>query len=162
MRQRDAGFSDLRGATATLELPISERLLNEIVAETLPPSRHIQDVQIQPRAGDRIGVRMTLGSLSFPLPINLTLAIDAQPDLPASPVLVFRLETVALLLLAGPVLRLLGALPPGIRVENDRLYLDLAKLLADRGLASWLEYVEQLTVTTVEGKLVVSIRAGVR
>ncbi len=162
MRQQAAGFSDLRGATATLMLPVSDRLLNEIVAESLPRTRHIRDLQLHAQGGNRIGVRVKLGSASFLPPINLTLVIDGQPDLPASPVLVFRFEMGGLLPLAGPALRFLGALPPGIRVEHDRLYVDIAKLLAERGLDSWLEYIEQLNVTTAEGTLVVSIRAGVR
>ena len=35
-QQLDNGFSDLRGAEAAITLPVSERLLNELVAGALP------------------------------------------------------------------------------------------------------------------------------
>jgi hypothetical protein len=162
MRQQAAGFADVRGALATLVLPVSDRLLNEIVAENLPPAGHVREVQLHAQTGNRIGVRVKLGSPSFLPPLNVTLVIEAQPVLPASPVLVFRLEVGGLLALAGPALRFLDGLPPGIRLEGDRLYVDFAKLLAARGLDSWLAYIEQLNVTTAEGALIVSINAALR
>jgi hypothetical protein len=161
MRQHAAGFPDARGATATLTLPVSDKLLNEIVAESLPRSRHIRDLQLHAQPGNRIGVRLKLGSASFLPPINLTLVIVEQPDLPASPVLVLRLEMGGLLALASTALRFLDALPAGVRVENDRLHVNLAELLAERRLDSWLEYIKELNVSTDEGTLIVSIRAGV-
>ena len=160
-RQQAAGFQDLRDADLTLTLPISEALLNELLAEAMPQTAPLREVRVTPQAGDRFLVRARLGSSSLLLPVKLTLAIDRQPDFPDSPVLVLRLEATGLLSLAGPALRFLNALPPGIRVEQDRLLVDLRALLEARGLSSYLDFVRELRVNAVDGRAVVSMRAAV-
>ena len=162
MRQRASGFADLRGATADVSIPISDRLLNELVAQALPPSAPVRDIQLTSRPGNRIGVRFRIGAASFLPPVNLTLAIDRQPELPAFPVLILRLQMGGLLSMAGSALRFLDALPPGITVEQDRIHVNLSILLAERGLAELLQYAEQLHVTTTDGAVVVAVRAAVR
>jgi hypothetical protein len=161
MRQQAAGFPDLRGAEASLTLPISDRLLNEILSEGVTLPAQVRELRVHAHAGNRIGVRVKVGASFLPA-INLTLVIDRQPELPASPVLGLKLELGGLLSLAGPALRFLDALPPGIRVDRDRIYVDLAKLAEQRGLESWLAYLDLLHVETAEGSLVVTLRAAVR
>ena len=160
-RQRDRGFSDFAGASAVLTLPIADRLLNDAMTEALPPSAPVRDVQLTSRSGNRIGVRFRIGAASFLPPFNLTLVIERQPDLPRSAVLVLRMEMGGLLSLAGPALRFLDALPPGVQVEKDLILVDLATLLAQRGLGELLEYAEEVQITTTEGSLVVGLRAHV-
>ena len=62
MRQRASGFEDLRGADVSATVPVSERLLNEIVQEAMPPSAPVRDIHITPQAGDRFLVRARLGA----------------------------------------------------------------------------------------------------
>jgi hypothetical protein len=162
LRQHASGFQDLRGASGSLTLPISARLLNEVIAESLPRSAPIRDLEVKPLAGDRFGVRFRIGTSALLPPIGLTLSIDQQPILPDSPVLVLKMETSGLLTLAGPALRFLDALPPGVRVERDRIYVDVRKLLEVRSAAQYLEYVSALNVNTLDGSLVVSIRASIK
>lgn len=162
-RLRATGFSDFKGARADITLPISDRLLNEALAEALPPSAPVRDLELASRAGNRIGLRFKVAAASFLPPLNVTLTIDEQPRLPASPVLVLKLHMGGgLLSMAGSALRFLDALPPGIRLAGDRIHVDIAALLAERGLGELLEYAEHLEVTTTEGAVVVSMRAGVR
>ena len=122
----------------------------------------VRDLHIQPLAGDRFTVRLRIGSSPLFPPIKLTVSIDRQPSFPDSPVMVLRLQSSGLLSLAGPALRFLNALPAGIRVENDRVYIDIPELLEIRGLAHYLGYVDTLTVHTVDGSLVVSGRASIK
>src|SRR3954470_24290309 len=75
-RQIAAGFQDLRGARADVTLPISDRLLNEVLAAALPPAAAIRDVEVRPRAGNRIGVRFRIAAASFLPPINISLLIE--------------------------------------------------------------------------------------
>ena len=157
-RQQASGFEDLRGAEASLTLPVSERLLNEAIAESVPRSAAVRGLHIRPQAGDRFAVRARIGSSSWLPAINLGVAIDRQPDLPSSPVLVLRLETSGLSALAGAAVRFLNALPPGVRMEQDRIIVDIAKLLEARGLAPYLAYVNELRVNTVDGAVVLFIR----
>ena len=161
-RQLATGFEDLRGAQASVTLPVSERLLNEVIAQSIPRSAPVRELHVKPQAGDRFAVRARIGSSPLLPPINLTLSIDRQPEFPTSPVLILRLEMSGLLSLAGPALRFMNALPPGIRVEHDRIFVDLPKLLETRHLASYLDYVDELRVNTVDGTVVLSIRAAVR
>ena len=161
-RLRATGFSDLRGARADVTLPISDRLLNELIAAALPASAPVRDLELTSRAGNRIAVRFKVAAVSFLPPMKVTLVIEGQPELPASPVLVLKLEMGSLLSLAGPAARFLSGLPSGIRIVEDRVHVNLATLLADRGLAELLEYAEQVRVTTAEGAVVVHVRAAIR
>jgi hypothetical protein len=161
-RQRQRQFSDFTGAHAVVTLPISDRLLNETLTDALPASAPVRDLQLTSRAGNRIRLRFKVAAAAFLPPINVTLVIERQPELPRSPVLVLRMELGGLLSLAGPALRFLDALPPGVRVEQDRIFVDIARLLAERGLAELLEYADDLQVTTTDGAVVVALRASVR
>ena len=162
MRQQATGFEDLRGAEVSANVPISERLLNEFIQESLPRSVPVRDLHVSPQAGDRFDVRARLGSSSFLPPLKLGVLIDRQPDLPASTILVLKLEMGALMSLASPALRFFDALPRGIRVEGDRVYVDLAALLEPRGFGDYLQFVRRLEVHTVAGAVVATIQAGVR
>jgi hypothetical protein len=160
-RQQAAGFEDLRGAEASLTLPVSERLLNEAIAKSLPPSAPVRELHVKPQAGDRFAVRARVGWLSWVPSINLGVRIDHQPDFPSSPVLVLRLEASGLSAFAGVALRFLNAFPPGVRMEADRIFVDIAKLLDARGLGRYLAYVNELRVNTVDGAVVLSIRGRI-
>ena len=161
LRQQASGFQDLRGASGSLTLPISARLLNEAIAESLPRTAPIRDLEVKPLNGDRFGVRFRIGTSAFLPPIGLTLSIEQQPVFPDTPVLVLKMERSGLLTLAGPALRFLDALPPGVRVEHDRIYVDIRRLLEVRGAAQYLQYVNTLNVNTLDGSVVVSIRASI-
>jgi hypothetical protein len=160
-RQQAIGFEDLRGADVSATVPISERLLNEWIRESLPQSIPVRDLHVAPLSGDRFVVRARVGSASFLPPLKVTVLIDRQPQLPTSPVMGLKLEMGALMSLAAPVLRFLDALPPGIRVDRDRILVDIAALLDRRGLGRYLEYVHALEVHTIDGAVVATIRAGV-
>jgi hypothetical protein len=160
-RLRASRFSDLRGARADVTLPVSDQLLNDLIAEALPPSAPVRDLQLTSKPGNRIAVRFKLTAASFFPPIKVGLVIEGQPELPASPILMLKLEMGGLQALAGAATRFLSGLPPWIRIVEDRVYVNIATLLAERGLAEVLEYVEQVRVTTADGAVVVAVRAGV-
>jgi hypothetical protein len=161
-RLRATGFSDLRGARADVTLPISDRLLNELIAAALPASAPVRELALTSKPGDRIAVRFKVAAVSFLPPMKVTLVIEEQPELPASPILVLKVELGGLLSLAGSLTRFLSALPAGIRVVEDRVHVNLATLLAERGFAELLQYAEQVRVTTAEGAVVIDVRAAVR
>ncbi len=160
-RLRANRFSDLRGARADITLPVADALLNELIAAALPPSAPVRDVQVSARDGNRMAVRFKVTAASFLPPINVTLVIVEQPRLPERPVLVLKLEVGGLLAMAGSALRFLETLPPGLQVVGDSIHVDLAQLLAARGLDDVLAYAEDLRVTTMPGAVVVAIRAAV-
>lgn len=160
-RQLADGFPDIRGAHAAVTLPISERLLNEVLVETIPRSVPVTDLHVTPEADDRFVVRFRLGSSSLVPRLKMVLAIETQPDLPALPIFVLRLETTGLMMLAGPVLRLFNALPAGIAVKDDRIHVDLRALAERRGFAAYLDYLDQLRVNTVSGAVMLTIHGRI-
>jgi hypothetical protein len=159
--QQNDGFPDLQGAEASIVVPVSDRLLNRILSEGITLPSQIRELRVHAQAGNRIAVRVKVGGSFFPA-INLTLAIEGQPELPGFPVLVLKLELGGLLALAGPALRFLDSLPRGIRIEGDRVHVDLGRLAQERGLEAWLPYLEALRVDTAEGVLVLTARAAMR
>jgi len=161
-RQLAAGFPDIAGTEASVTLPVSDRLLNELITDALPPGGFFRELQVRARADNRFAVRVKVGSSSLLPAVSLTVVIERQPELPSSPVLVLRLEMGGLMALAGPALRFLDELPPGIRVDGELVHVNLATLLERRGFDAMLEFLEHLRITTVEGATVVLLRARVR
>lgn len=161
-RQFAEGFRDLQGAEASVALPVSDRLLNEIISGSLPPGGPVRELQVRARADNRFDVRVKVGSSPFFPAVNLAVVIERQPDLPSSPELVLRLEMSGLMAMAGPALRFLDKMPPGIRVDGEQIHVNIATLLAQRGFDAALQFLDQLRVTTAEGATIISIRARVR
>lgn len=154
--QQSTHFADLAGAHTAFTIPVSERLLNRILVERLPRSAPVSELQVHPEDGNRVTVSVKLSKFAFLPAVRVRFAIERQPDLPASPVLVLRIEGKAAL--AGPALGFLNVLPPGVRLENDRLLVDLAALLAQYGAAEVLLYLTALEVTATAGRVIVSGR----
>jgi hypothetical protein len=156
--QQSTNFADLAGAHTAFTIPISDRLLSRIIADRLPPSSEISELQLRAEDGNQATVSVKLARLAFLPAVRVRLAVEQQPDLPASPILGLRLVFEGVAALASPALRFLKGLPPGIRVEHDRLHVDLAALLAHYGAADALAYVTALELTTAPGKVIVSGR----
>lgn len=159
-RQQSAGFPDLAGAEAAVTLPIGDRLINEVIAAKLPAGGSVTQVRLRSEDTNQIlvSVHIRKGLLNFPL--NLAFAIDEQPTLPQRPVLGLRLLRMpGVLGLAGPAMRFLDVLPPGISLDGQVLRVNLETLLGSYGHADLLNYLTWLQVTTRPGAVVVSARA---
>jgi hypothetical protein len=160
-QQRD-GFPDLVGSEGQAAVRVSERLLNAILSEQLGGSSSIREVQLSPRAGNRLGVRLVLVKPSFLPPISFDVTIAKQPSLPDDPVLGLTLSGLGgLLRFAGLAAGFLNSVP-GVRMEGERVLIDLRAALARHGLTRVLDYVKDVAVGTEEGKLVVVFAAAVR
>jgi len=161
-RQISRGCRDLAGARVSVRIPVSEALINEAIAASLPPGGRVREIHVNPRASNRLRVRLVVAKPGFLPPITLTVTIDRQPSLPDSPDLVLRLEGAGTLLtFAGPALAFIDALPPGILMRGDLVFVNLKTLAESRGLAEWLAYVERLEVSTEPGRIVLAVDAGV-
>ena len=51
---------------------------------------------------------------------------------------------------------------PGVRMDGDRVFIDIRAALAPHGLTSILDYVKDVAVGTEDGRLVVAFAVGVR
>jgi hypothetical protein len=159
--QWSSGFPDIAGAEAAITVPISDGLLTAVVATGLPPSVPISSMSVRAEAGDRFAVRFKLKSPAFVPPLTIRFAIVGQPQLPASPVLTCVMLTQGIGPFMGPLVRLFATLPPWIRVEQDRVLVNLRLLAAERGLADLLAFATEIRLTTGPGTFVVSAKAGV-
>ena len=145
-------------AHASFTIPVSDRLLNRIIADRLPRSSPISELHLRAEDGNQVTVSVKLARLAFLPAVRVRLIVERQPDLPASPILVLRMVFEGVAALASPALRFLEGLPPGIRVDHDKLHVDLATLSAQYGAADALSYVTALELTTVGGRVIVSGR----
>ena len=104
-----------------------------------------------------------LAKPSFLPPITIAVLIERQPSLPENPVLILRLSGIGgLTRFAGPAAAFLKVLPPGIRTASDRVFVDVAALLHQRGMGLVMQHLDDLNLTTEEGAVRVGFRARLR
>jgi hypothetical protein len=157
---RASQFADIRGSRLSVSIPLAERLLNELVAASLPPSAPVRELTIRPRPSNSLQIRARVSKLDFLPPLSVTLDIDQQPRLPDTP-LGLRLRTFpGLAAIAGPLLSP-KALPPGVRLDGDRVLVDFRQLLERAGYADLVPLIERVHVASEEGRLVLQLDARV-
>jgi hypothetical protein len=162
VEQQRAGFPDFSGAHAAVTVPISAPFLNHALSRLLPPSAPVRELELRPESGNRFTLSFRLTKPAFLPRFTISFLIERQPELPSSPVLVLRMErSAALMSIAGPVLRFLDLLPPGIAAEGDRILVNVQRLLERQGQAALLSYLENLRIETDEGRVVLSVRVRI-
>lgn len=162
-RLQSTQFVDLAGSESYSVIRIGQALLNDAAAAFLASSSVVRTVTLNPRAENRIDVQLKLAKPAFLPAFNVALQIEQQPQLPDNPELVLRLSGAGgLLRLAGPALASSAALPRGIRLDGDRIHVNVRHLLEQQRRAEVLEYVEQLHVLSEESRLVLAVQLRVR
>jgi hypothetical protein len=162
LEQQRAGFPDLGGAHAAVTVPVSEQLVTRMIREWLPPSAPVRDVDLRARAGNTVTVGFRAARPAFLPRFTVPLAIEQQPDLPSTPVIVLRLlRSGGLMSFAAPLLRYFKVLPPGVSVEGDLIRVHLQELLEQHGQAEALQYVKELRVETDDGRLILSVQVRI-
>jgi hypothetical protein len=158
-----SSFRDLAGTHLDASIPVSRQLLNRIAADALKrTSVPVREVDIQPHAGDRFDVAV---SLTWPLVPRLRIAfvVELQPQLPDSPVLVLRWSMMgAVGVITSRLISSLGRLPYGLRLDDNRLTLDLAALARSRKLDHLLQWFSGLELHSTEGQIVFDVALDVR
>ena len=145
----------------TASIPVSERLLNEVVAAAIPPSVPVRDVAVHPKNGNRLVLRAKPARLDFLPSLNVTVAIEQQPALPDSPLVLRLLTFPGLIALIGAAFPFASRLPRGVRMERDRVYVDLKSLLEHQGYGDLVPLITSLRITTDEGNLTVDVELQV-
>ena len=152
---------DVAGASLAGEIPISESVVNRLLAKRLAGHIYIASITIAAQDNDVILARIEPRARLIP-PLNVNARIERQPELPDDAVLRLRwsLPTVGpLAMAAGPFLSYFKATPPGVRIERDIISVDLRELLRARGLEEVLQLIRRVTLHTRSGAFVVQIDA---
>jgi hypothetical protein len=155
-RLRASRFAAIQGARVSLSIPVSEALLNELIAAVMPPSAPVRDLHVRPQAGNRLAVRGRASRLDFLPPVTISLQIEQQPQLPDRPLVVRILSLPGLLSVAGSLLSP-GSLPPGVRLERERVLVDVRQLLERQGLGEVVPLIERLNVSSEDGRLLLDV-----
>ena len=151
---------ELSGSLVASEIPLSNALVNRLIAKRFAAAQSpVAAVRVEAHDGNRFDVALSMRTAIVP-DVKIAALIEQQPDFPANTVLWLRWHAPAMSAIsrfAGPALAFFGKLPPGIRVDGDRIAVDLAELLRWRGLGELLDYITRVQVTTREGAIVVEV-----
>jgi hypothetical protein len=162
-RQQRDGFPDLAGSEVAATIPVSDSLLNELIATLLSNGGTVREIRVRAEESNRVTAEIRVSRPRFLPRISVRVAIEDQPELPARPTLGLRLmEPSGLLGRAASLIPYFTSLPPGISIEGDRIRIDLRRLLAERNVEGWLDYASDLRVNTRAGAIVLDVRARIR
>jgi len=155
---KSSGFRDLVGSRVSAHIPVSRPLLNRVVADALQGSTApVQGVDIRPRDDDAFDVLITL-SWPFVPPLRLTFMVEQQPDFPASPILVLRWSLLgAMGAIASRLIASLDRLPAGVRLDGNRLMLDIPTLAGPEAAAMLLPALKSLQIHARGDRAVVDL-----
>ena len=152
----------MAGSHLSARIPVSRALLNRLVADALAGRKiPVRSVDIQPRAGDRFDAVVTM-SWPFVPALTVSFVVEQQPGFPASPQLVLRYSFLGAV--GAFASRLVGAfnrLPDGVRLDADRLLLDIPALAAGSPAAMMMAYVKALEVHTLDDRAVIDLELAI-
>lgn len=154
---------DVAGARVSGEVPVSGDVVNKLIAERIAQHPQIAAVRVQPQQGDLLAVELVPRARMVPT-LRLSVRIERQPQFPQEPTLLLRWSMPAagpLAFLAAPALSFFNAMPPGIRMDGDRIAVDVAELLRTRGLTEVLGFIRDVAIHTRPGAFLVRFEIGV-
>lgn len=148
----------LAGGVLAGEVPVTTELLNRLIASRLAAAgAPVTSAEVVVLENNSFTVHVRPAA---PLPmLRVDVVIDRQPELPAQPLLGMRWTVRGLgplALLAAPVIAYLKKLPAGVRMEGDRLSVNVEEILRQRGLGDLVPLLTGIRVTTRERRFVVA------
>jgi hypothetical protein len=154
---QSTSFADLAGTRVSARIPVSRVLVNQLVARALQGrATPVRQVDIRPHEGDKLDAFVTL-TLPLVPPLKVGIAVERQPQFPSSPVLVLRWSLLGGL---GTILSKFIAphqkMPPGVRLDGDRVLVDIPAAAAGTPAAHFLGCVRGLEVHTAADRLIIT------
>lgn len=148
----------LAGSVVAGEVPVTSELVNRLIADKLATSgAPVTSAEVVVLENDAFTVHVRPRA---PLPmLRLDMVIDRQPELPAQPMLGLRWTVRGLgplALLAAPVMAYLKKLPAGVRMDGDRVWVDVEEIFRQRGLGDVVPLLTGIRVTTRERRFVIA------
>ena len=150
---------EIAGSVFAGEIPLSNALVNRLIVQRLSAAQlPIAAVRMEAHDGNRLTIVLSMRGSLIP-DVTIAAQIEEQPHFPGPAVLWLRWTLPAMRALsfvAAPALTYFKKLPPGVRVDGDRIAVDFAELLRSRGLGELMDYITRVNVTTREGAIVVA------
>ena len=137
--------------------------IREIIDDALKGrNTPVRKLDIRPRAGDQFDAVVTV-TWPFVPALTATFTIERQPAFPASPVLALRWSFLGGVgAIASRLMRSFeDKLPAGIRLDGDRLLLDLSVLAAGSPAAPFIGYVRALELHTLADRVVIDVELAI-
>jgi hypothetical protein len=157
-RLLENNFSDLKGMTADVSIPVPEYLINEIIAAALQGNKNIDACRLSIHAENKVTAR--LRTTLLPISLNLRLKLDNRVDFASysSPKVRAWLENNLLL---GKLGAFFNVLPEGIKLYGNQLVVDLSSFLQTPEQRRMLELVESIDISTAENRIIFSVKIEV-
>lgn len=154
----DNNFSELKGLTADLSIPVPQHVINEIIEGALRGNKNIESCQLSIHGQNRVSANVKTTML--PWPLNLKLKLDKSVDLASysSPKIRMWLENNQLL---GSLGSFFNVLPEGVKLYGDQIVIDLGAFLRAPEQKRLLALVKSVDIKTEEGKVVLDVKIEV-
>jgi hypothetical protein len=154
----DNNFSDLKGLTADISIPVPQSLINELIKVSLKGNKNIDSCQVTIHGQNRVSVDVKTTML--PWPLNLKLKLDKSVDLASysSPKMRAWMENNRLL---GSLGSMFNALPEGIKLYGDQVVVDLGAFLRTPEQKRMLALVKSVGIVTQEEKVILDVHVEV-
>jgi len=136
-------------------IPIPRALVNHFIGRALAGrDTPIRALDIRPRDGDRFDAIVTV---TWPFVPSLTVSfeIERQPLFPESPILVLRWSFLGAVGAFASRLTSSLRLPDSVRLDGDRVLLNIPMLAALSPAGSMLGYVKLLELHTADGQMII-------
>ena len=151
-------LEDLAGGVVSGEIPLTVAVINRLIARKIAtsPSSPVISAELESHETETFVVRLRVRG---PLPpLRIDLRIDREPRLPSDPTLAMHWKLSGLgpfAILAAPIASYFRVLPRGVRLESNRLLLDVHELLRAQGFGEAVPLLTGLRVITREGRFVI-------
>jgi hypothetical protein len=154
----DNHFSDIAGLAADVSLPVSESLINEIIAVSLQGNKTIQSAYISIHEQNQVSVRLKTSVL--PWALNLKLKLDKSVDLASfsSPKVRAWLENNRML---GSLASSLHALPEWIKLYGNQVVIDLGFFLHTLEQQKLFGLIKSVEIRTESDRMIFDIQIRV-
>jgi len=148
----------LAGSVVSGEVPITAEIVNRLIAQKLATlDAPIAGAEVVVLEHDAFTVHVKPRA---PLPaLRVDVVIDRQPELPEQPMVGMRWALRGLgplAMLAAPFLASLKRLPAGVRLDGDRVWINVEELLRQRGLGEIVPLLTRARVTTKDRRFVIA------
>ncbi len=148
-------FSDVAGLTVDACVPMSQSLINEIIAVILQGDKAIQSCQVSIHEQNQVSVR--LKTSLWPWPLDLKLKLDKSVDFASfsSPKMRLWLANHRLL---GSLGSFFNALPKWAKLYGNQIVIDLDSFARTPQQKRLLKLIKSVEVETEEGKAVFDVK----